>query len=197
MDHIELLTRLASEQNIKAYLEIGVANGANFRAIECEVKVGVDPHPKSGSGVTHPTTSDKFFAKNRRKYDLIFIDGEHTEEQCARDLQNALKYLKKGGTIVVHDVYPRNYEMQRVPRLTRQWTGDVWKAWVRFIDEHGTCLTLSDDYGMGVYNAGLPDLSSGDVPEKLTWDWFTKHRGTHLNLVAEEELFEMLEHAEV
>lgn len=41
-------------------------------------------------------------------FDGIFIDGEHTEAACARDLRIALSLLAAGGVIAVHDYGPRS-----------------------------------------------------------------------------------------
>ena len=87
--------------------------------------------------------------------------------------------------------------MQHVPRLTAEWTGDVWKAWVRFMSDNPTSCTITDDYGIGIYNAGLPELSNGDIPEKLSWNWFEKNNRTHFNLMDAAELFDMLEYAKL
>lgn len=193
MNHTDLLKRLVSDNKAKAYLEIGVGRGSCFREIDCEIKVGVDPRP--GSSVTHQCTSDEFFQKNRRKFDVIFIDGDHTEAQVTRDLENALKYLKKGGFIVVHDVFPRNARMQMVPRQTIEWTGDVWKAWVRFVHKHEMCVTMRDDYGIGVYNVSLPEMATPIVPDTLNYEWYTKNRGIAMNVIDGDELWELLEYS--
>jgi len=41
-------------------------------------------------------------------FDVVFIDGEHTEAACSRDLQIALSSLAPGGVIAVHDYGPRS-----------------------------------------------------------------------------------------
>jgi predicted O-methyltransferase YrrM len=47
----------------------------------------------------------KLFAKNTKKFDIVFVDGLHIEEQSTKDIHNALKVLNENGTIVVHDCF--------------------------------------------------------------------------------------------
>lgn len=49
--------------------------------------------------------SDNFFLKNNKKYDLIFIDGNHTIDQAFKDIANAFNSLNKNGIIIIHDYY--------------------------------------------------------------------------------------------
>ena len=64
------------------YLEIGVADNTTFSSIPLPLrnKIGVDP----SNGGTHRMTSDEFFNKNQKKFNVIFIDGLHIYEQCQR-----------------------------------------------------------------------------------------------------------------
>ena len=49
--------------------------------------------------------SDKFFASNNKKFDIIFIDGDHTYAGAKRDFDNAVKCLNQGGIILIHDAF--------------------------------------------------------------------------------------------
>jgi len=53
---------------------------------------------------TYYCGANAFFKRNLRKYDVIFIDGDHCYEQGGRDLENATKALRKGGIIFMHDI---------------------------------------------------------------------------------------------
>ena len=48
-------------------------------------------------------TSDNFFLKNKIKFDLIYIDGNHLYEYVKRDISNSLKCLNRNGIIVLDD----------------------------------------------------------------------------------------------
>ena len=60
------------------YLEIGCDDNYVFNSIILpeKNKIGVDPR----SGGNLKITSDKFFKNNKRKFDVIFIDGLHIYE---------------------------------------------------------------------------------------------------------------------
>ena len=54
-------------------------------------------------------TSDEYFESIKDtevKYDIIFIDGLHHNEQVLKDVENSLKHLSEGGSIVCHDCLP-------------------------------------------------------------------------------------------
>ena len=47
--------------------------------------------------------SDNFFQSNKTDWDFIYIDGDHTSEQVARDADNAWLLLKSQGIIAFDD----------------------------------------------------------------------------------------------
>ena len=52
----------------------------------------------------HVETSDDYFLKNEgKKFDLIYIDGDHRYSQQMRDYTNALNFVKENGIIAGHD----------------------------------------------------------------------------------------------
>ncbi|HEX4839282.1 MAG TPA: hypothetical protein VFU89_02430 [Rhabdochlamydiaceae bacterium] len=55
----DLINYLIVKNGYKKYLEIGVADGENFRRINAPEKVGVDPSPAASA--TYRMTSDEFF----------------------------------------------------------------------------------------------------------------------------------------
>ena len=81
-------------------------------------------------------TSDDFFKDNKEKFDTIFIDGLHIDEQVQKDIENSLNALNEGGTIVMHDCKPLSEEAQIFPRIQIAWNGDVWKAWLKTMIKH-------------------------------------------------------------
>ena len=130
--HTALLNYLVDRHGLKSYLEIGVQNPANnFDKVKAQAKVGVDPEVKDDIRVYEGTSDDYFIGygqeEDKRTYDLIFIDGDHTKEQVKRDFENSLRCLNQNGFIVIHDTLPLNEQGTRVPRETKQWWGDVYK----------------------------------------------------------------------
>ena len=73
----------------------------NCIPLKIENKIGVDPT----QGGTHRKTSDDFFIDNTKNFDVIFIDGLHTYEQCQRDCINSLKFLNPGGILIIEDIF--------------------------------------------------------------------------------------------
>jgi hypothetical protein len=197
MHHTELLQSLIDTFGYRSYLEIGVDNGVNFVTIEAAVKVGVDPAKKSRAVATHAMTSDRYFRENPHQgFDLIFIDGLHEADQVLRDVNHGLAVLSDGGTIVCHDLNPRSYIRQVVPRVKASgaWTGDCWKAWVSLRRRANLSMFVVDtDHGCGIIRRRHPASSIGDHPLPLTgvplkpdFKGLELNRGRWLNLVTVE-----------
>ena len=53
----------------------------------------------------HSKGSDYFFKNNKKKFNFIFIDGNHTIDQTIKDISNSLKILDKNGIILIHDYH--------------------------------------------------------------------------------------------
>ncbi|HEU0190836.1 MAG TPA: class I SAM-dependent methyltransferase [Mycobacterium sp.] len=204
--HTEILNTLISINCLERYLEIGIADGKNLAAVIAPIRHGVDPHPElGGAPAMYPMTSDKFFADGlgSNHYDLVFIDGLHTEEQCRRDLENALSRLSDRGWIVAHDANPQTEWHQRsfeeYQKHQYDWTGTVWKALVRFRCAHPEIQlrTLDLDWGCAIMRRRpeyLPPDPALDLPDDLDWGFFAEHRRELLNLVpaATDDLPELL-----
>ena len=148
-------------------------------------------------------TSDDYFdlIRLRRKFDIIFIDGDHHEAQVLRDIYNSLKHLSEGGTIVLHDCNPPTAdhaaEVPTVESATGDhylWNGTVWKAFVdmRLIAGGLQCRCVDADWGCGIMQRG-EQLS---VPEGLEWHSITfvefdHRRKEYLNLITVDEFKEI------
>ena len=129
------------------YLEIGCANNICFSSIPLTNKIGVDP--ENGGNVRD--TSDNFFKNNKKNFDVIFIDGLHQYEQCRKDIINSLKVLNENGLIFLHDMIPRSWVEENVPRLQKVWSGDVWKVSLELIKTKGVdFFIIIADHGVGV-----------------------------------------------
>ena len=143
----EVINKIIKKKNYKNYLEIGCFKDENFKEIIVEHKVGVDPV----SGGTIRSTSDNFFKKNNKIFDIIFIDGLHYFDQVKKDIKNSLEALSERGIIIIHDCLPTRIRDQMIPRSHEHWNGDVWKVVVEFrtkinVDVY-TCMA---DQGLGI-----------------------------------------------
>lgn len=176
MNRIDIINYLIEQNGYESYLEIGVDTGECYKKVECKEKYCVDPYESGDNGVylypqdvqvpeflTWRMTSDELFASTDQKFDIIFIDGMHTEEFAGRDIINGLKHLNPGGKIVVHDCIPINYEAQLVPQQKPGgWNGNVWKAITMLKLKGIEFSTVNTDQGCCV-------IDYFDNPETLTF----------------------------
>lgn len=186
----DIINLLIEKINAKKYLEIGVSNGINFSEIDCVYKVGVDPALDSPA-TTH-ITSDDFFAQNKEKFDVIFIDGLHHSDQVYRDIINSLNVLNEGGYIVCHDMNPRQEEHQLIPFTGGIWNGDCWKAFVQLRRERSDLemYVIDTDCGCGIIRKGYQNVLTSK--EELTWNNLEKYRNEWLNLISTEDFLKKM-----
>ena len=143
----DLIQFLIDKYEYSTYLEIGCDKDQSFSKIEISHKVGVDPI----SGGTIRKTSDDFFKTNKKKFDIIFIDGLHHYEQVIEDINNAIDILNDNGHILVHDCLPRTIAHQAIPRYRGSWNGDVWKSIVELRTRKNLdVFTCEIDFGVGI-----------------------------------------------
>ncbi len=183
-ERINILNKISEQISAKKYLEIGCDTDVVFNKVNCENKIGVDPI----KGGTIRDTSDNFFKNNKEKFDLIFIDGLHTFDQILKDFQNSFKFLEDGGYIVMHDLMPRNWLEEHVPRISNNWCGDVWKISFLLNDiqyhEYNVILT---DFGLGVFKKKGNKLFLNKIDMKRKkFDFFCENF-PKLNLIKKEE----------
>jgi len=186
----EVINFLISIGGLDSYLEVSLTADENLARVIAPIRQSVGTYPE----VTFRMSSDEFFARRlgMDRYDLIFIDGMHEEEQCQRDLEHALSRLSDRGWIVVHDANPPTEWHQRpVDEFEpgTNWNGTVWKALIRFWAEHAEfeMCTLDVDWGCALIRRwrGPPiQLRTRKLPKALEWSFFDKHREELLGLVA-------------
>ncbi len=125
---LQLLSTLASRQDINSYLEIGTWRGEsvynvakyvddcttiNLSAAEMKA-MGLSPEYAEQHGILSSknpkilhigaNTKTFDFASLNKKYDLVFIDGEHSYEMVLNDTQKVFKHLLHDNSVVVwHD----------------------------------------------------------------------------------------------
>ena len=182
MNRTEIIQHYIDKIKSVSYLEIGVQNGQNFNKIVCAKKVGVDPDKNSKATINF--TSDDFFKNNKdQKFDVIFLDGLHHSMQLLKDINNALNCLADGGYIVCHDINPKGFDEQLVPRETRHWNGDCWIAWtiLRATRNDLSMFVVNTDEGCGVIRKGNQETI--DIDCNLTYEKFRNRKTYWLNLI--------------
>lgn len=106
-----ILTRLAVGRDV---LEIGTGLGVGTRALAATAlsvsTIDIDPwvHETIWPGLRHDCPNVFGYAHPAAldplaRYDLVFVDGLHTREHVAADLQLAVSRLSPHGMIVLHD----------------------------------------------------------------------------------------------
>lgn len=176
----DIIQKFISKRNYKSYLEIGTYRNVNFDKIKIDTKVSVDPDPEAKA--TFQMTSDGFFAVNKDKFDIVFIDGLHEHNQVYKDIKNSLKSLNPNGVIILHDCMPKNEKMQLWDNKSHQfeeWTGDTWKSYYKALNEIGyKVYVLDTDYGCGIIDTCHPIQKLGNIVdmEKLTYQDFLKFK---------------------
>lgn len=184
----EIIQKIIDRKKYKNYLEIGCDKDSNFLEIKAERKIGVDPK----SGGTLKMTSDEFFKRNEIYFDCIFIDGLHIYKQVRDDILNSIKFLNKGGVIIVHDCLPSKIWNQIVPQIYGHWNGDVWKAIVeaRTMKDIDT-YTCKADHGLGIIlkrpNKNLLKLNVSNFKKLKFKDYYVNHK-KFMNIIEVDDL---------
>jgi hypothetical protein len=196
MTRTEIIQHLIDIRGYKSYLEIGSFRNENFIKIRIDKKTSVDPDPDAYAN--YKMTSDQYFAENKDKFDIYFIDGLHQHDQVWRDIRNSLEHLNNDGIIVLHDCLPKNERMQIEDFKSHQheeWTGDVWKAYYKAYSELQYKVQVVDtDYGCGIIDTKLlyPEGLSWKVHmEDLKYDDFLRlRRDDKFGVISVEEFLE-------
>lgn len=234
MNRITVLQEIINKIKARTYLEIGVSNGSCFHSIKAMKKIGVDPNflfsTKKGfeyylknirnrrlwnfSNKYYEMTSDDYFrmksgSLKKVGFDVIFIDGLHTYEQSLKDVYNALKYLKKGGIVVMHDCSPsfeaaaypakslEDAASLNIPGWTGEWNGDVWKTIVYLRSNHNdlNVFVLDCDFGLGIITRSNTEnvlKYSKEEIQNLSYNDLKNNRSELLNLKSLEYFDEFL-----
>ena len=189
----DLLNYLVRTHRYTSYLEIGVRDPSdNFNRIQVDNKEAVDPAPRGP--IAHVMTSDDFFAmldagRPAARFDLVFIDGLHLAAQVERDVENSLRYLSEGGTLVLHDCNPPNEQAQTedFDGTQKVWTGTVWKAWAKLRATRGdlSMCVVDIDLGCGVIQRGSQSCYPAPTDyDQLTYEYLARNRRGVLELVS-------------
>lgn len=138
VDKYEFLRRLHQAVSPSLYLEIGVQRGTSLALASCRA-IGVDPacqieRPTKTSDLLIKKSSDEFFATEAQTVlsqapDLVFIDGMHWFEFVLRDFINVERFSAPWTVVAIDDIFPAHPDQARRERITRTWTGDVWKLY--------------------------------------------------------------------
>jgi hypothetical protein len=196
----QIINHLVKKFGYTSYLEIGVRNPDEcFNFIECAKKHGVDPGVEGDYAVDFNMTSDEFFAQNTNKYDIIFIDGLHIDEQVSRDIRNAIHSITENGTVLLHDCNPPTLHHARedyydfTTPAKDYWNGTVWKSIVEFraseLAQSYECNVVNTDWGVGIIrktNNGHRIVNNNPF---YSFRKFELNRSYYIGLISIEEFY--------
>jgi len=136
IDKHAALARIHATLAPRLYLEIGVQSAKSLRLAACPA-IGIDPMPILTAPLPETARlfrmgSDTFFETQAvqvltERPDLVFIDGMHLFEFVLRDFINVEAFAAPTTVVMIDDIYPNHHAQAARDRLTRAWTGDVWK----------------------------------------------------------------------
>lgn len=199
MKRYEIINRVIESKGYTNYLEIGVRDGECFKEICCANKTGVDPDPTSDH-TTHIMSSDDFFGDldDRILFDVIFIDGLHLEHQVNKDIENSLKHLQEGGTILLHDCNPpTKFHATESPVYAApangNWNGTVYLSLInlRLYKNNLKLKTVDSDWGVGILTREINETLNAFPNDAMSWEFFCENRQEILNLVTVDEFINL------
>lgn len=165
MNRVAVINQLIQERKYTSYLELGIYDKSTYNSIICDNKESVDIN--SNFNPTYAMSTDSFFMGNNKKYDLIFIDANHTEPYLLRDIHNSIACLNPNGCITCHDVNPPD-EYSQIDSNNLYQT--AWRAFVRYrFDTQYFTYTHKEDCGIGVIDTSRKT----NVVHKLKEEWMT------------------------
>lgn len=135
--YLAVLKRIHDHLKPPCYLEIGVGGGHSL-ALATGTAIGVDPAyridvPLSPGTRLFAETADAFFAEHAPTaltaggIDLTFISGACLFEQALRTFINIERFANARTVVAIDDIAPNHPLQASRQRVTRLWTGDVWK----------------------------------------------------------------------
>jgi Methyltransferase domain len=184
MKRWEIINQLIQKYNYKSYLEIGTQHGNCFTEVKCERKVCVDP-VKAFNELTYEMTSDEYFKNYDEKFDIIFIDGLHTEDQTIKDITKALVVLNQNGTIVAHDCLPDTREATGMHFCGTSYMAPIW---YRMHITNVEVKVVDTDCGCGLFKPGTNELyTKVNYQEAREFNYFNANKQELVNVITVEQ----------
>jgi len=217
MERPEILNKIIEKKGYTKYLEIGIDDPELcFNHVKCEKKIGIDPYNDklgthiwnkknlkkikesievSDSSQWFEMTSDEFFQKRRDKFDIIFIDGLHMEDQVDKDIENSLKRLRKGGLIVLHDTHPQAEAVQSAsPVSGTPWMGQVYRSFwkLRMQRDDLDLCTVFEHTGFSFIRPGKNvKYEKPNFKGNMSFMYFKLHKKEIMNVVTLNKFFDL------
>lgn len=138
--YISKLVNSIPEIEKKSYLELGIGTGINFGCVRCNEKVSVDL--RRDLNPTFAMSTDDFFRQNNQRFDIVYIDADHSFTQVIKDFKNTLEVCNE--YIFLHDLVPPGPELTSPAKC-----GNAYKLLYYLVKEEGlTIYTIDMDCGL-------------------------------------------------
>jgi hypothetical protein len=122
--HITIIKEIAYGLNkagfLNRYLELGIRKGFCFNTVAplskeayaVDIKNYYKYIKQNKNLVWNHMTTDEFLTNHdsKRKFDLVFIDAEHSHKSSLNDFNLVFPLVNDNGIILLHDTYPPNEE---------------------------------------------------------------------------------------
>jgi hypothetical protein len=200
MKRTDIINIFIEKLGYKSYLEIGTQKpSGNFNHINAEYKFCIEPFPSPSDmdKINFIGTSDEYFQSitDDIKFDIIFIDGLHHDNQVLKDIKNSLNHLSNNGVIICHDCLPTTEKMQEREDHGGEWTGDVWKAIAKLRKERTDLdiRVVDTDYGCGIIRRGINQpYNVTNKEDYLSYNYFKFFKYEMLNVITPNQFLEWI-----
>lgn len=205
MENYKFLNYLIEKFEFKSYLEIGVANGVSYNLVECDNKDGCDPYTDNSTFdfipseqtdfVSYRMTSDEMYERmpDDKKYDLIFVDGLHSELQSKKDLINSLKHINKNGLVVMHDALPRTKATAQEERIMDEWYGCVYKSIYDLNKIGGRYACVENSYAVVPFQEfSEAEISEYMKPSDFCFEDYEDDKQFKMHIITADHLFDKI-----
>ena len=160
-DHVRVIKCIAEGMKaagkLQTYLELGISRAACWNevaplaknAIAVDINNEARKHIKTKHHDFYCSTTNNFFKRlsaqeiNHSKFDLVFIDAEHSHEASWEDFKNAYFHTRVGGIVCLHDTYPPNEQLLGHCK-------DSWKTAEIIHNNNFESVTLPFYYGVTI-----------------------------------------------
>ena len=166
--HYELIEHLAKWIKPINYLEIGVRWGTTYNVVRNYSKMCYLVDLKflemdyTDNTIKYEMSSDEFFNQIDKniKFDMVFIDGDHSKEQVLKDFINVKDMVIDDGFIILHDTYPCD-ERMTLPSHSN----DCWETMLEIKQKYSN----EWEYITLPFNPGLTLLKKMNVNKQIFW----------------------------
>jgi len=172
----KLIDAFVKKYGFNSYLEIGFLEGLTFNLVNCANKTAVDPSPRRNDSRVVSETSNNFFKNNNKKFDIIFIDGDHEKSQVYLDFKNSYNCLNDNGIIIFHDVNPPS---EKGTVLTAH--GDCFQTWINMFNVYKLKTYVNSFDAVGIFFKTLnPKWIDIDL-KPYSYQYFAENRNKYIH----------------